>query len=118
METTLTAKERSVEIPRARRYGISTSIHYLVGGQNLWREGTIENISISGVLLITDQPLEIDTPIEMRFVLPVELIGETAAEVICRGVVVRSCRNEGPEDAVRIAAKIMSSRFLRQQSRR
>lgn len=118
MATTVTAKERAVEIPRARRYGIATSIHYHIGGANVWREGTIENISTSGVLLTTDQILEINTPIEMRFVLPVELIGESAAEVICRGVVVRSYRAEDSADAIKVAAKIVSSRFLRQQSRK
>jgi hypothetical protein len=119
METTLTVHEAQVGIPRARRYGIDTSIRYRVGGANGWREGTLQNISITGVLLCTDQPLEVDTTIEMRFVLPVELLnGESAAEVLCRGVIVRSCPAEGTEDAVRVAAKIVSSRFLRQSARK
>jgi hypothetical protein len=118
METTEAANERQVGVPRARRYEISASIRYHVGGANVWREGTIENISISGVLLCTDQPLEVNTQLELRFVLPVELIGESAAEVICRGVVVRSFPAVGPEEGIKVAAKIVSSRFLRQQSRR
>jgi hypothetical protein len=118
MGTVLAVNERQTGIPRARRYGIATSIRYLAGGASIWREGTIENISTSGVLLCTDQLLEVDTSVEMRFVLPVELIGECAAEVVCRGVVVRSFRTEGIEDTAKVAAKIISSRFLRQQSRR
>jgi hypothetical protein len=118
MEMVLAANERQAEVPRARRYGITASIRYHVGGANVWREGTIENISVSGVLLCTDQPLEVDTAIEMRFVLPVELIGESAAEVICRGVVVRSFPAVGLEGGIKVAAKIVSSRFLRQQARR
>ena len=118
MDTTVAADEGQVGIPRARRYGIGTSIRYRVGGANVWREGTLQNISISGVLLCTDQLLEADTAIEMRFVLPVELNGECAAEVLCRGVVVRSAPGEGPENAVSVAAKIVSSRFLRQQTRK
>ena len=119
MGTTLSADEGQVGIPRARRYGIGTSIRYRIGGGNVWREGTMQNISISGVLLCTDQPLEIDTAIEMRFVLPVELLnGECAAEVLCRGIVVRSASAESPENTAEVAAKIVSSRFLRQQSRK
>lgn len=118
METMLAANERQAEIPRARRYEIATSIHYHVGGANVWREGVLENISVSGVLLRTDQPVEVNTQIEMRFVLPVELIGERAAEVICRGVVVRSFPAVGSENSIKIAARILNSRFIRQQSRR
>jgi PilZ domain len=116
METTLAADRQQSGIPRARRYGIATSIRYHVGGANVWREGTIENISISGVLLCAEQALEVNTPIEMRFVLPVELQGENAAEVICRGVVVRTAQTEEPEETVKVAVRIVSSRFLRQQS--
>ena len=118
MEAALIANEGQLEIPRARRYGISALIRYRVGGGNAWREGTMQNISISGVLLCTDQPLEINTAIEMRFVLPVDLNGECAAEVLCRGVVVRSSPAEDPVDAVNVAAKIVSSRFQRQPARK
>jgi len=119
MVATLAANEGQVGIPRARRYEIGTSIRYRIGGGDLWREGKMQNISISGVLLCTDQPLDLDTAIEMRFVLPVELFnGECAAEVLCRGVVVRSSPAEGHRDAVEVAAKIISSRFLRQTARK
>ena len=118
METMVAANERQTEIPRARRYEIATSIHYHVGGASIWREGILENISVSGVLLRTDQPVEVNTQIEMRFVLPVELIGERAAEVICRGIVVRSFPAVGPENTIKIAARIVNSRFLRQQTGR
>jgi hypothetical protein len=117
METTLATNEQRVGTSRARRYGIATSVRYLAGGTNVWREGTLENISVSGVLLCTEQPMEVNAPIEMRFVLPVELIGESAAEVICRGVVVRCFQTAGPENEVKVAARIVSSRFLRQSRR-
>lgn len=115
METIVAATSGRAEIPRAQRYGIGTSVRYRVGGGDTWREGMMQNISVSGVLLCTDQPLEVNTAIEMRFVLPLELKGECAAEVFCRGVVVRSSLPEDPaNDAKMMAAKIVSSRFLRQ----
>lgn len=119
MGPTVVENPEQVGTPRARRYGIGTSIRFRIGGGDGWREGKMQNISISGVLLCTDQPLEIDTAIEMRFVLPVELLnGESAAEVLCRGVVVRSSAPQGAEGEVNVAARIISSRFLRQSARR
>jgi hypothetical protein len=119
MGPTVVESPQQVGTPRARRYGIGTSIRYRAGGADGWREGKMQNISISGVLLCTDQPLEVDTAIEMRFVLPVELLnGESAAEVLCRGVVVRSSAVSGPEGEANVAARIISSRFLRQPTRK
>lgn len=102
---------------RARRYEIGTTIQYRVRGEREWREGVTENISISGVLMRTSHALEPDTSIEMRFLLPVELEGEFAAEVFCRGLVVRSSNSPAVAGAIMIAARILHSRFLRQTGR-
>jgi hypothetical protein len=102
---------------RARRYEIGTPIRYRVRGEREWREGVTENISISGVLIRTSHALEPNTSIEMKFLLPVELEGEFAAEVFCRGLVVRSSHHPAPAGAATIAARILHSRFLRQTGR-
>lgn len=99
---------------RARRYEIGTPIRYRVRGERDWREGMTENISISGVLIHTSHALEPNTSIEMRFLLPVELEGEFAAEVFCRGLVVRSFSRSAQAGITTIAARILHSRFLRQ----
>jgi hypothetical protein len=106
------------EASRARRYEIGTVIRYRVRGERDWQEGTTENISISGVLIRTARALKPDTAIEMRFFLPVELQGECAAEVFCRGLVVRSSQSSGLGGEVTIAARIVHSRFLRQMGPR
>lgn len=106
------------ETSRARRYDIGTVIRYRVRGERDWHEGMTENISISGVLIRTSRSLKPDTAIEMRFFLPVELQGECAAEVFCRGLVVRSSQAGGPDGEVAIAARIVHSRFLRQMGPR
>lgn len=93
-------------------------IRYRVRGEREWREGVMENISTSGILIRATEALEPPAAIEMRFVLPVELEGECAAEVLCRGVVVRSSKCSVPAGAVNIAARIVHSRFLRQSGRR
>ncbi|HEY1500125.1 MAG TPA: PilZ domain-containing protein [Acidobacteriaceae bacterium] len=106
------------ESPRARRYEIGTSIRFRVRGEREWHEGLTENISISGVLIRTGRALDPKTAIEMRFFLPVELDGECAAEVFCRGFVIRSSKCRIPAGTYTIAAKIMHSRFLRQMGSR
>jgi len=102
------------EIPRARRYEIGTAIRFRARGEREWHEGLTENISISGLLIRSARSLDPKTAIEMRFFLPVELDGECAAEVFCRGFVIRSSKCRIPAGTYTIAAKIMHSRFLRQ----
>jgi len=114
MESDLAA---SAEVFRARRYEIGTHIRFRVRGDREWHEGVTENISISGVLIRGTHSLEPNTAIEMKFFLPVELDGECAAEVFCRGIVVRSSKCRIPAGTVTIAARIVHSRFLRQTGR-
>jgi|ERR1700723_2567130 hypothetical protein len=118
MDSNGTANGTAVGISRARRYEIGTVIRYRVRGEREWHEGVMENISSSGVLIRTGHSLHPDTSIEMRFVLPVELNGECAAEVLCRGSVVRSSKCVAPAGSVTIAATISHSRFLRQTGRK
>ena len=104
-------------VERARRYGIGAELRFRVRGEREWQEGVMENISISGLLMRTGRSLEPNTLIEMRFVLPIELNGECAAEVMCRGSVVRSSGEPIPDGYATIAARIEHFRFLRQVHR-
>ncbi|MGB6130399.1 MAG: PilZ domain-containing protein [Acidobacteriaceae bacterium] len=106
------------EVARARRYPIGTVLRYRVRGEQEWREGVMENISISGVLIHASQVLETNTLVELRFALPVELNNEVAAEVLCRGWVVRSAPRSGPAGSVSMAVRIAHSRFLRQMTKK
>jgi len=106
----------SPEIPRARRYDIGTAIRFRARGEREWHEGLTENISTSGLLIRSGRAVDPRTAIEMRFFLPVELDGEHAAEVFCRGFVIRSSKCRIPVGTYTIAAKILHSRFLRRMS--
>lgn len=77
----------------------------------------MKNMSISGVLFGATLSLPLETNIEMRFALPLQLTGgESAAEVLCRGSVVRTWISAVPgEAAAMVAARITHSRFLRQE---
>jgi PilZ domain len=113
MDSDRAYSESNPEISRARRYEIGTVIRFRVRGEREWHEGLTENISISGLLIRSGRALDPKTAIEMRFFLPVELDGECAAEVFCRGFVIRSSKCRIPVGSYTIAAKILHSRFLR-----
>ena len=103
-------------VPRAVRYEITAAAKYRIRGEKDWYEGEMKNMSIPGVLFSTAVSLPVNTNIEMRFAFPVQLTGgESAAEVLCRGSVVRSWNSGVPgETAAMVAARITDSRFLRQ----
>ena len=94
---------------RARRFALSFSLRYRSVGAGQWREGRIENISRSGVLFRTDHPLEVDTRLEMRFMLP---LIDAAPAVVCRGRIVRAVLPNG-HLAPGLAATISAYRFIR-----
>jgi len=105
-------------VTRAQRYELDTVIRYRIRGEKKWREGIMKNISISGVLIHADHSVPPDTAIEWKFSLPVHLNGESAAEVLCRGSVVRTSSCVGQGEAAIVAARINHSRFLRQKDRK
>lgn len=101
---------------RAQRFAIQVPIRYRAGAGPIdWYEGTMENISCSGVLFRTESVLEPNTAIEMRFVLPAEISGEAAAEVICLGVIIRRAPASGANPMPALGAKILDYRFSREQ---
>lgn len=104
-------------VPRAERYEINAVTKYRIRGEEQWYEGVMKNMSISGVLISAASSLPLETAIEMRFSLPVQLTGgKSAAKVLCRGSVVRSWKSEAPGEAeVMVAARITHSRFMRQE---
>ena len=109
-----TNRSRSTEFPRATRYEIVTPLWYRVRGETTWREGLLKNFSISGMLIAAKESLDVGTSIEMRFTLPIELKGSCAADVFCRGYVVRSTKEFNKDAFVSIAARLSYSHLLRQ----
>jgi PilZ domain len=72
---------------RARRFPLTLPIRCRRAGEDGWMEGVTINISSSGVLFRTSEPLDVDTQIEMSIVL-----GESPApgsELRCDGHIVR-----------------------------
>jgi len=72
---------------RARRFPLTLPIRCRRAGDEAWLEGLTINISSSGVLFRTSEPLDVDTRVEIRIVL-----GESssqAGELRCDGNIVR-----------------------------
>src|SRR5580704_1941615 len=96
---------------RAQRFKLQLPLKYRPIGENDWRAGTTENISRSGLLFRAEEMLPANVQLEINLVLPAEIAGLSAAEVVCRGEVVRTMEAETPSMNPALAAKILQYHF-------
>jgi len=96
---------------RARRFNLHLPLHYRLLGEQDWRPGTTENISRSGLLFQAQEMLQPNAQLEISLVLPSEIAGLAATEVICRGEIVRSIGPQSPALPAALAAKILQYNF-------
>jgi PAS domain S-box-containing protein len=103
--------ERKVPPFRARRFNLHLPLQYRPLGEKNWRPGTTENISRSGLLFLAQELLSPNALLEISLVLPAEIAGLAATEVVCRGEVVRSVEAQGQGVSPALAAKILQYHF-------
>src|SRR5208283_2870792 len=103
--------ERKVPPFRARRFNLHLPLRYRPLGEQNWRAGTTENISRSGLLFQAQELLHPSAILEISLVLPAEIAGLAATEVICRGEVVRSVEGQRQGVSPALAAKILQYHF-------
>src|ERR1700691_88716 len=107
--------EKKVPPFRARRFNLQLPLRYRPLGEKSWRPGTTENISRSGLLFQAQELLHPNAQVEITLVLPAEIAGLAATEVMCRGQVVRSIEakkaGQGRSVAPALAAKILQYHF-------
>jgi len=96
---------------RAQRFNLQMSMRYRLSSGE-WSEGSTENISRSGVLFRAREPVPANTQIELRVRMPWELTGARAAEVLCRGRVVRVILSLSEDSPLALAASIHDYRFV------
>jgi hypothetical protein len=96
---------------RAPRFNLQLPLKYRPIGENAWKVGTTENISRSGLLFRAEELLPANVQLEINLVLPAEIAGLSAAEVVCRGEVVRTMEAETPAMNPALAAKILQYHF-------
>jgi PAS domain S-box-containing protein len=96
---------------RATRFDLHLPLKYRLVGESGWREGTTENISRSGMLFQAEEAIAPNAQLEINLVLPAEIAGLAAAEVVCRGEVVRTVNRESGTVSPTLAAKILQYHF-------
>src|SRR5580704_4764654 len=75
------------------------SLHTPVGDV----QATTENVSATGVLFVTDLPLEMDTQVEFKLAIPASVLGTaTDVTVQCTGHVVRHEQTDGNRRAAAV----------------
>jgi CheY-like chemotaxis protein len=102
---------REVAPTRAQRFQLHLPIRYRRLGERNWHEGKTENISRSGLLFQADEMLQPAAQLEINLVLPAEIAGLSATEVVCRGEVVRSQESRGEMPSSALAARILQYHF-------
>jgi PilZ domain len=102
--------------PRAERFPIRTPLRYRGSGESAWSEGTTLNISRSGVFFRAEKEVDLKTVLEMRILFPADVAGETPANVLCWGPVVRTVPPESPHGLPAVAVEILRYRFARDEA--
>ena len=104
---------RAKEMPpaRAQRFQLHLPLRYRRLGEKDWHVGTTENISRSGMLFQADEVLQPNAQLEINLVLPQEIAGLSATEVVCRGEVVRTVEHNGNTLSPALAARILQYHF-------
>ena len=79
-----TREKKPSWVPRARRLKLSVPLRYRVKNLSTWSEGTILNISQSGVLFEGSAELPVNALVEMVFDMPEEISGRRTATFSAR----------------------------------
>jgi hypothetical protein len=95
----------------AQPFAIQMPLRCRLSGEREWLDARTENISRSGVLFLASGLMDVNAPIEMSFVLPVEVGGRPGAMVLCQGQVVRTILPAMTDDSPAMAAKILNYRL-------
>jgi hypothetical protein len=109
-----TREKKPTWVPRARRLKLDLPVRYRVKNLNTWSEGTIENISQSGVLFQGGTALPVNALVEMVFEMPEEISGQRNSSVLCQGRVIRSKEARDSDHGAALAASILDYKFLHQ----
>ena len=105
-------RARGKSLPLARqRFQLHLPLRYRRLGEKDWHVGTTENISRSGMLFEADEALQPNAQLEINLVLPQEIAGLSATEVVCRGEVVRTVERRGDTLTPALAARILQYHF-------
>jgi hypothetical protein len=112
--------------PRARRLRSDLPVRYRGKNLSTWYEGTIQNISQSGVLFEGHQQLPANALVELIFEMPEEISGQKNRNVLCQGRLIRikdapdnsaarKARADEAKESFGLVASILDYKFLNKQ---
>jgi hypothetical protein len=99
-------------IVRSQRFAIQLPLRYRLRAESAWRRGETINVSSSGVLFWSDCFAEANTPVSINLIMPA-VNSEGAAEVVCRGTIVRAMPSSSAGGQPALAIKILQYRLIR-----
>jgi PAS domain S-box-containing protein len=102
---------QQLPLSRAERFYVRLPLKYRRLDEEIWHDGKTHNISRSGLLFQSEDFVQPSALLEISLVLPAEIAGLSATEVVCRGEVVRAVESAGDEMTPSLAAKILQYRF-------
>jgi len=111
VEPRQTVPRLTIPSTRAQRFQLHLPLRYRRLGESNWHDGKTENISRSGMLFQADEALQPHSQLEINLVLPAEIAGLSATEVVCRGEVVRTVEPAGNALSPALAARILQYHF-------
>ena len=115
-----TREKKPSWVPRARRLRLHLPLRYRVKNFSTWAEGTILNISQSGVLFQGASELPVNALVEMVFEMPEDISGQKNSNVLCQGRIIRAKQTDRPKESSdgepgsALAASILDYKFLHQ----
>ena len=109
----MSAKTSNENPERARRFALHLPVYFRQPHSPTWLEGTTENISYTGLLFRSSHPLVPETALELRLQLAVGTKQNRAAEIRCKGAVVRVEPRIAPETPIALAVAIRDYRIVR-----
>lgn len=107
---------RNGQTMRAQRFDLQLPLRYRSAGDPTWHEGRTENISSTGVLFRGEELLQVETPIELRVILPIGATKTGHPEVFCHGRIVRTVPRTPADARPGLAASINDYQFDRVQT--
>jgi len=106
------------EKTRAQRFDLHIPLRYRTDGEGDWHKGTTRNISRSGVLFQAEDWAEPRSHVEITWLLPGKAGVDGAAEVVCRGLVMRSEQRTTGDGGPLVAIRISRYRLVRRTDER
>lgn len=111
-EPSAVSAEASAWRTRMRRFELQVPLRYRVSGEIKWLAGETENISSSGVFFRSQRLAEPSASIELCLMMPA-INSAGAAEVVCRGRVVRVVAPAEVGTHCLLAVEILHFRLVR-----